>query len=112
MPQETQGTSQEMDVEDKHQVGGQPGAAAAAAACGASAMMAEPKAVSEVKKRAAVLDSTSDSGHASDGTDHGHLEGNAAGAAAGAGAVANKNRQVGCLLNSHTINFTIRIRTC
>ena len=86
--------------------GGQPAAAAS------SAMMAEPKAVSEVKKRAAVLDSTSDSGHASDGTDHGHLEGNAAGAAAGAGAVANKNRQVGCLLNSHTINFTIRIRTC
>ena len=89
MPQKS---NQEMDIDVVS--GGQPAAAAS------SAMMAEPKAVSEVKKRAAVLDSTSDSGHASDGTDHGHLEGNAArAAAAGAGAVANKNRlQVGCLV--------------
>ena len=97
MPQKS---NQEMDIDVVS--GGQPAAAAS------SAMMAEPKAVSEVKKRAAVLDSTSDSGHASDGTDHGHLEGNAAGATAGAGAVGNKNRQVGCLLNFHTINFTVR----
>jgi len=82
-----QKSNQEMDIDVVS--GGQPAAAAS------SAMMAEPKAVSEVKKRAAAvkLDSTSDSGHASDGTDHGHLEGNAArAAAAGAGAVANKNR--------------------
>ena len=91
MPQKS---NQEMDIDVVS--GGQPAAAAS------SAMIAEPKAVSEVKKRAAAvkLDSTSDSGHASDGTDHGHLEGNAArAAAAGAGAVANKNRlQVGCLV--------------
>ena len=85
VPQESQGMSQQMEVDDKD------AGAVATAASGASATIAEPKAVSEVKKRAAVLDSTSDSGHASDGTDHGHPEGNAG--AAGAGAVANKTRQ-------------------
>ena len=43
----------------------------------------------QVKKTAAVLDSTSDSGHASDGTDH--LESNAA---AGAAVIRNKNGRV------------------
>ena len=63
--------------------------AVVAASSGASAVVAEPKAVSEVKKTAAVLDSTSDSGHASDGTDH--LESNAA---AGAAVITDKNGRV------------------
>ena len=85
MPQEA------MDTEDKDASAGaevRPAEAAAPSTSGACATVAEPKAVSEVKKRAAALDSTSDSGHASDGTDHGHADGNNA-AANG----ANKNRR-------------------
>ena len=103
MPQETQvpqEAQQEMpqaaamDTEDKDAAAAAEGrpaeAAAPPTASGACATtVAEPKAVSEVKKRAAkALDSTSDSGHASDGTDHSHADGNNA-AANG----ANKNRR-------------------
>ena len=97
MPQEAQQEMPQaaaMDTEDKDAAAtaeGRPAEAAAPpTASGACATtVAEPKAVSEVKKRAAkALDSTSDSGHASDGTDHSHADGNNA-AANG----ANKNRR-------------------
>ena len=97
MPQEAQQEMPQaaaMDTEDKDAAAeeGRPAEAAApptAASGECAAAVAEPKAVSEVKKRAAkALDSTSDSGHASDGTDHSHADGNNA-AANG----ANKNRR-------------------
>ena len=96
MPQEAQQEMPQaaaMDTEDKEAAPVAEGRPAEAAppptASGACATVAEPKAVSEVKKRAAkALDSTSDSGHASDGTDHSHADGNNA-AANG----ANKNRR-------------------
>ena len=91
VPQEAQQEMPQaaMDTEEKDAEGEGRPAEAAPSASGACATVAEPKAVSEVKKRAAkALDSTSDSGHASDGTDHSHADGNNA-AANG----ANKNRR-------------------
>ena len=91
VPQEAQQEMPQaaMDTEDKDAAPAEvrPAEAAPPSTSGACATVAEPKAVSEVKKRAAALDSTSDSGHASDGTDHGHADGN------NAANGANKNRR-------------------